>query len=198
MLGTPSRRESVVLGLKDLREALGGVVLSAEEVATSGLLGSRAYVNWPYLQEARVVRVSNRNSQVSYDIKGAVKVGGLAGVSWGTTGTSSSNRANRTESHSSRKPPKTSMCLLLQTAFGGRISTGDPTSGNQIMQCAQRHSRIRMSLAPLLNTESRLVDVKPMLLRPVRLEADVDGILQKDMVSIPLLLCTLFHRHQVA
>ncbi|GLI61583.1 hypothetical protein VaNZ11_003999 [Volvox africanus] len=74
VLGTPSRKESLVLGLLDLREALNGAVLSAEQVATSGLLGSRVYVNWPYLQEARVVRVSDRSSQVSYDSKGAVKV----------------------------------------------------------------------------------------------------------------------------
>ncbi|GIL88258.1 hypothetical protein Vretimale_14135 [Volvox reticuliferus] len=74
VLGTPSRKESLVLGLLDLREALNGAVLSAEQVATSGLLGSRVYINWPYLQEARVVRVSDRSSQVSYDSKGAVKV----------------------------------------------------------------------------------------------------------------------------
>ncbi|KAG2447716.1 hypothetical protein HYH02_007176 [Chlamydomonas schloesseri] len=74
VLGTPSRKESLILGLKDLREALGGAVLSAEQVAKSGLLGSRAYINWPYLQEARVVRVSDRAGQAFYDTKGAIKV----------------------------------------------------------------------------------------------------------------------------
>ncbi|GLC57430.1 hypothetical protein PLESTB_001223500 [Pleodorina starrii] len=74
VLGMPSRKESLVLAFKDLREALNGAVLSAEQVANSGLLGSRAYINWPYLQEARVVRVSDRGGQVSYDSKGAVKV----------------------------------------------------------------------------------------------------------------------------
>ncbi|KAG2430247.1 hypothetical protein HXX76_010345 [Chlamydomonas incerta] len=74
VLGTPSRKDSLILGLKDLREALGGAVLSAEQVAKSGLLGSRAYINWPYLQEARVVRVSDRAGQAFYDTKGTVKV----------------------------------------------------------------------------------------------------------------------------
>lgn len=74
VLGTPSRKESVVLALKDLREALGGMVLGAEQVARSGLLGARCYINWPYLQEARVVRVSDRTGVVTYDNKGAVKV----------------------------------------------------------------------------------------------------------------------------
>ncbi len=74
VLGTPSRKESVVLALKDLREALGGMVLGAEQVARSGLLGARCYINWPYLQEARVVRVSDRTGLVTYDNKGAIKV----------------------------------------------------------------------------------------------------------------------------
>lgn len=49
VLGTPSRKESLVVLLKDLRSALKGQTLPASQVAPS-LLGARCYVNWPYLQ----------------------------------------------------------------------------------------------------------------------------------------------------
>eukprot|EP00798_Chlamydomonas_sp_ICE-L_P010114 gene10114-8015_t len=52
VLGTPSRKESVVIAIQDLQKAQGeeGVRLGAALVAPS-LLGQRCYVNWPYLQE---------------------------------------------------------------------------------------------------------------------------------------------------
>lgn len=60
----PRMQDSLVLALKDLREALGGASLSAEQVAAANLLGARCYVNWPYLQEARVVRISDKHSEL--------------------------------------------------------------------------------------------------------------------------------------
>lgn len=49
VLGMPSRKESVVLALKDLRSGGGGATITAAMVAPS-LLGARCYVSWPYLQ----------------------------------------------------------------------------------------------------------------------------------------------------
>lgn len=49
VLGMPSRKESVVLAVKDLRSAGGGASITASMVAAS-LLGARCYVSWPYLQ----------------------------------------------------------------------------------------------------------------------------------------------------
>lgn len=52
------------------------------QVAAAGLLGARCYVNWPYLQEARVVRVSDRTAQVSLDAQGNTQVGGGCVPGW--------------------------------------------------------------------------------------------------------------------
>ncbi|MEW5297011.1 MAG: hypothetical protein WDW36_000248 [Sanguina aurantia] len=61
VLGMPSRKESVVLAVKDLRSAGGGATITASVVAAS-LLGARCYVSWPYLQEAMVVSVSDKHT----------------------------------------------------------------------------------------------------------------------------------------
>ncbi|KAJ9516877.1 hypothetical protein QJQ45_027272, partial [Haematococcus lacustris] len=58
VLGTASRKESLLLGLRDLRAALGGRTINTGDIAKS-LLNTRCYVNWPYLQEARIDRVSD-------------------------------------------------------------------------------------------------------------------------------------------
>src|SRR4051812_39112650 len=51
VLGTPSRKESLLLTLPDLRSKLpGGATLTAAQVAPL-IVGARAYINWPYLQE---------------------------------------------------------------------------------------------------------------------------------------------------
>ena len=49
VLGMPSKKDSLVIRIKDLSEVTGGQVLSAAQVAPA-LLGQRCYVNWPYLQ----------------------------------------------------------------------------------------------------------------------------------------------------
>jgi len=56
VLGTPSKKESYVLNLQDLRKILPDI--NAAAVAPI-LLGARCYVNWPHLQEALIVRVSD-------------------------------------------------------------------------------------------------------------------------------------------
>ncbi|GFH21041.1 5'-3' exoribonuclease 1 [Haematococcus lacustris] len=58
VLGTASRKESLLLVLRDLRAALGGRTINTGDIAKS-LLNTRCYVNWPYLQEARIERVSD-------------------------------------------------------------------------------------------------------------------------------------------
>ncbi|KAJ9516840.1 hypothetical protein QJQ45_027260, partial [Haematococcus lacustris] len=58
VLGTASRKESLLLVLRDLRAALGGRTINTGDIAKS-LLNTRCYVNWPYLQEARIDRVSD-------------------------------------------------------------------------------------------------------------------------------------------
>lgn len=58
VFGTASRKESVILQLKDLASQLGGGTLTASKVA-GVLVGQRSWVKWPYLQEAVVEAVSD-------------------------------------------------------------------------------------------------------------------------------------------
>lgn len=54
VFGNPSKKESLILFLKDLS----GLAVGASDVAPS-VLGKRCFVQWPYLKEAQVVAVSD-------------------------------------------------------------------------------------------------------------------------------------------
>lgn len=62
VFGNPSKKESLVLFLKDLS----GLSVTAADVAP-GVLGKRCFVQWPYLKEAQVVAVSDAG--MHFDLK---------------------------------------------------------------------------------------------------------------------------------
>lgn len=61
VFGTASRKESLVLTLPDVGAALGG---EATADAVAGMVGERAYVKWPYLQEAVIASVSDAEASL--------------------------------------------------------------------------------------------------------------------------------------
>ncbi|KIY96312.1 5'-3' exoribonuclease 1 [Monoraphidium neglectum] len=62
VFGNPSKKESLILTLPDIHQVLGE---STDASAVSSMIGERVYVKWPYLQEAQIVRVSDKSQDLS-------------------------------------------------------------------------------------------------------------------------------------